>query len=95
MANTNAPPQISISRIIKGSSEDIGQLSLDVYVSHLNDSFLYVISQKVMSSLNMSHFFVEDMIFCYRDGTGVIAHEENSLKPHSKISHSVHYPINL
>jgi hypothetical protein len=43
----------------------------------------------------MSHLFVEDWIFCYRDSTGVIAHEGNSLKPHSKISHGVHYPKNL
>jgi hypothetical protein len=54
-----------------------------------------MISQEVVSSLNMSHFFVKDWIFGYRDGTGVIAHEGNSLKPHSKVSHGVHYPKNL
>jgi hypothetical protein len=48
-----------------------------------------------VSPLNMSHIFVEDWIFGYLDGTGAIAHEENSLKPHSKISHSVHYLKNL
>jgi hypothetical protein len=48
-----------------------------------------------VSPLNMSHLFVEDWIFSYRDGTDVIAHEGNSLKPHSKISHGVHYPKNL
>jgi hypothetical protein len=48
-----------------------------------------------VSSLNMSHFFVKDWIFGYRDGTGVIAHEGNSLKPHSKVSHGVHYLKNL
>ncbi len=60
MANTNFPPQISKSRRIKRFGEDIGQLSLGVYVSHLNVSFLYMISQKVVSSLNMSHLFMED-----------------------------------
>jgi hypothetical protein len=49
----------------------------------------------VMSPLNMSHLFVKDWIFGYWDGTGVITHEGNSLKPHSKISHGVHYPKNL
>jgi hypothetical protein len=65
MANTNFPSQISKSRRIKGFGEDIGQLSLGVYVSHLNVSLLYMISQEVMSSLNMSHLFVEDCIFGY------------------------------
>jgi hypothetical protein len=59
------PPQISKSRRIKGFGEDIGQLFLGVYVSHLNVPFLNVISQKVVSSLNMSHLFVEDYIFGY------------------------------
>jgi hypothetical protein len=59
------PPQISKSRRIKGFGEDIGQLSLGVYVSHINVSFLYVVSQEVVSSLNMSHHFVEDWIFGY------------------------------
>jgi hypothetical protein len=48
-----------------------------------------------VSSLNMSHLFVEDWIFAYLDDTGVIAHEGNSLKDHSKISHDVHYLKNL
>ena len=65
MANTNFPPQISKSRRIKGFSENVGQLSLGVYVSHLNIPFLYMISQKVVSPLNMSHLFVEDWIFGY------------------------------
>jgi hypothetical protein len=43
----------------------------------------------------MSHLFMEDWIFGYRDGTGVIAHERNSLKAHSKISHGVQYSKNL
>jgi hypothetical protein len=89
------PSQISKSRRIKRFGENIGQLSLSVYVSHLNVSVLYMISQIVVSSLNMSNLFVEDWIFGYRDGTGVIAHEGNSLKPHSKVSHGVHYPKNL
>jgi hypothetical protein len=94
MANTNPPPQISKSRRIEGFGENVGQLSLGVYISHLNVSLLYMISQEAMSSLNMSHLFVKDGIFGYRDGTSVIAHEGNSFKPHSKISHSVHYPKN-
>jgi hypothetical protein len=95
MANTNSPSQISKSRRIKGFSEDVGQLSLGVYVSHLNVPLLYMISQKVVSPLNMSHLFVEDWIFGYWDDTGVIVHEGSSLKIHSKISHGVHYPKNL
>jgi hypothetical protein len=95
MANTNFPSQISKSRRIKGFGENVGQLSLGVYLSHLNVSLLYVISQEVASSLNMSHLFVEDWIFGYRDGTGVITHQGNSLKSHSKISHGVHYTKNM
>jgi hypothetical protein len=44
MANTNSPPQISKSRKIKGFGDNVGQLSLSVYVSHLNIPFLYMIS---------------------------------------------------
>jgi hypothetical protein len=92
MANTNFPPQISKSRGIEGFGENIDQLSLCVYVSYLNVSILYTISQEVVSPLKMSHSFVEDWSFGYRDSTGVIAHEGNSLKPHSKLSHGVHNP---
>jgi hypothetical protein len=95
MANTNSPLQISKSRRIKGFGENIGQLSLSVYIPHLNVPLLYMISQKVVSPLNMSHLFVEDWIFGYKDSTGVIAHEGDSLKPHSKISLGVHCPKNL
>jgi hypothetical protein len=62
MANTNFPPQISKTRSIEVFGEDIGQLSLSVDVSHLNVSLLYMISQDVVSSLNMSHLFMEDWI---------------------------------
>jgi hypothetical protein len=65
MVNTNSPPQISKSRRIKGFGENVGQLSLGVYVSHLNIPFFYMISQKMVSSLNMPHLFVEDWIFGY------------------------------
>jgi hypothetical protein len=65
MAITNFPPQISKSRRIKGFDKNVSQLPLCVYVSHLNVSFLSVISQEVVSSLNMSHLFVEDWIFDY------------------------------
>jgi hypothetical protein len=65
MTNTNAPLQISKSRRIKGFDENVSQLPLCVYVCHLNVFFLNVISKEVMSSLNMSHLFVEDWIFGY------------------------------
>jgi hypothetical protein len=92
MENTNFPTQISKARSIEGFSEYISQLSLSVYVSHFNVSLLYMISHEVVSPLKVSHSFVKDWIFGYRDGTGVIAHEGNSLKPHSKVSHVVHNP---
>jgi hypothetical protein len=60
MANTNFPPQISKSRRIKGIGKNVGQLSLGDYVSHLNVPLFYMIPQKVVSPLNMSHLFVED-----------------------------------
>jgi hypothetical protein len=65
MANTNFSLQISKTRRIKGFGEEISQLSLGVYVSHLNVSFLNVISQEVVSPLNMSNLFVQDWIFAY------------------------------
>jgi hypothetical protein len=65
MANTNFPLQISKLRGMKGFGKNVGQLSLDVYVSHLSVPLLYMISQKVVSSLNMSLLFVEDWIFGY------------------------------
>jgi hypothetical protein len=39
-----SPLQISKARSIEGFGEDIGQLSLGVYVSHLKVSLLYMIS---------------------------------------------------
>jgi hypothetical protein len=90
MANTNFPPQIGKARSIEGFDEDIGQLSLGVYVSYLNISFLNMISQEVVSHLKVSRSFMDGWIFSYRDVTDVITHEWNYLKPHSKVSHSVH-----
>jgi hypothetical protein len=92
MANINFSPQISKAKSIERFGEDIGQLSIAVYVSHLNVSLLYMVSQEVVSPLMVSHSLVEDKIFGYEDGTGVITHERNSLKAHSKVSHGVHNP---
>jgi hypothetical protein len=54
------PPQISKSRRIKGFGENVSQLPLCVYVSHLNVSLLYMISQNVVSPLKVSHSLVKD-----------------------------------
>jgi hypothetical protein len=73
MANTNPPPPANQqSEKHRGFGEDIGQLSLCVNVSHLNVSLLYMISQEVVFPLKVSHSLVEEIIFCYRDGTSVI-----------------------
>jgi hypothetical protein len=77
-------------RSIKGFGENNGQLSLCINVSHLYVFILNMVSQEVVSPLNVSHSFVEDRVFGYRDGTGVVAHERNSLKDHSKVSHGVY-----
>jgi hypothetical protein len=58
--NTNSPSQISKAKGIEEFGEDIGQLSLGVYVCHLNVSLLYMVSQEVVSSLNVSHSLMED-----------------------------------
>jgi hypothetical protein len=82
MTTTNSPPQSSKARRIKGVGENNSQLSLDIDVSHLNVSLLNVISQEVMSSLKVSHSFMKDQIFGYRDGTDVVAHERNFVTSH-------------
>jgi hypothetical protein len=41
-----------------------------------------LISEVVLSH-KLSYSFVEDWIFCYRDGTSVVAHKGNSLEDHS------------
>jgi hypothetical protein len=93
MANTNPPPpQGSKARSIKGFGENIGELSLCINVSHLDVSLFNMVSQEVVSPLKVSHSFVEDWDFGYRDDTGVVAHEGNTLKDHSKLSHGVHNP---
>jgi hypothetical protein len=52
MANTNFSSQINKSRRIKGFVENVGQLYLCVYVSHL-----YMISPEVVSPLKLlSHW---------------------------------------
>jgi hypothetical protein len=82
MANTNFLLQSSKVRRIKGFDENISQLSVGIDVSYFNISLLNVISQEVVSPLKVSHSFMEDWIFGYKDGTGVVAHEGNSLKDH-------------
>jgi hypothetical protein len=49
MENTNFPPQSSKARRVKGFGKDVSQLSLFIDISHLNISFLNVISQEVVS----------------------------------------------
>jgi hypothetical protein len=76
----------------QGFDENISQLSLCVNVSHLDISLFHMISQEVVSHFKVFLSFVEDCIFCYRDDTGVVAHEGNSLEDHSKVSRGVHNP---
>jgi hypothetical protein len=92
MANTNFPPKSSKARSIKGSDENISQLSLYINVSHLDVSLFNMVSQEVVSPLKVSHYLMEDWVFGYRNSTGVVAHEGNFLKNYSKVSHSVHNP---
>jgi hypothetical protein len=61
MTKTNPPPRKSANREkSRGLIKNIDQLPLGVYVSYFNIPLLYMISQKVVSPLNMSHLFVED-----------------------------------
>jgi hypothetical protein len=70
-------------------------VSLCINVSHLDVSLFNMVSQEVVSPLKVSHSFVEDWVFGYRDCTGVVTHDGNSLKDHSKVSHGVHNPLDL
>jgi hypothetical protein len=79
-------------RSFKRFGENISQRSLCINVSHLDVSLFNMVSQEVVSHLKMYHSFMEDWVFGYRDGTGVVTHEGNSLKDHSKVSHGVHNP---
>jgi hypothetical protein len=92
MANPIPPPsaQINKARSIKVLGENISQLSLCMNVSHLGISLFNMVSQEMVSSLKVSHSFVKYWIFGYRDGTGVVAHEGNSLEYHSNVCHGVH-----
>jgi hypothetical protein len=60
MANIKFLLQSSKTRNIKWFGENINQLSLCINVSHLYVSLLNMISQEVVSPLNVSHSFVED-----------------------------------
>jgi hypothetical protein len=77
------PLQSSKARSIKEFGENISQLSICVNVSHLDISLFHMISQEVVSHFKVFHSFVEGWVFGYRDDTGVVAHEGNSLKDHS------------
>jgi hypothetical protein len=46
----------------------------------------------MVSQEMVSHSLVEDRVFGYGVGTGIIAHEGNSLEVHSKVSHGVQNP---
>jgi hypothetical protein len=92
MANTNFPPQSCKARSIKGFGENISKLSLSVNVSRLDISLFNMVSQEMVSPLMVSNYFVQDWIFDYRDGIGIVVHEGNSLKDHSKVSHGVPNP---
>jgi hypothetical protein len=57
MANTNFYPQISKSRRIKEFGENVGQLSLGVYIHHLNvPPSLHDLSESGVSSQYVSSF---------------------------------------
>jgi hypothetical protein len=84
--------QSSKVRSIKGIGKNISQLSLCINVSHLDISLFHMVSQEIVSPLKVSHSFVEDWVFGYRDGTGVVTHKGNSLEDHSKVSYGLHNP---
>jgi hypothetical protein len=90
MANTNFPPQSSKARSINRFGENISQLSFCINISHLDISLFNMVSKEIVSPFKVSHSFMEDQVFGYRDCTGVVAHEGNSLEDHSKVSHGVH-----
>jgi hypothetical protein len=79
-------------RSIKGCGKNISQLSLCINVSHVDISLFHMVSQEMVSPLKVSHSFVEDWVFDYRDGTGVVAHKGNSLEDHSIVSYGMHSP---
>jgi hypothetical protein len=65
---------------------------------------MYLISMSPFSTWSLSMWCLLSMclillwktrFFGYRDGTGIVAHEGNYLKDHSKISHDVHNPQDL
>jgi hypothetical protein len=60
MANIDFPLQSSKVRRIKGFGENVRKLSLRINISHLYVSLLKMISQEMVSSLKVSHSFVED-----------------------------------
>jgi hypothetical protein len=85
-------PQSSKMRSIKGFDENINQLSLFINVSHLDVSLFNMVSQEMVSPLMLSHSFMKDWVFSYKNGTSVVAHERNSLINQSKVSHGAHNP---
>jgi hypothetical protein len=54
------PPQRSKMSCIKGFGENISQLPLYVNVSHLDISLFHMISQEVVSHIEVFHSFMED-----------------------------------
>jgi hypothetical protein len=54
-----------------------------------------MVSQEVVPPFKVSQSFVLDWVFGYRDDTGIVAHEGNSLEDHSKVSHGMYNPWDL
>jgi hypothetical protein len=78
MTNTNFPPQISKSRRIKGFGEDVSQLSLYVYLSHLYAPFS-TWSLRKWCLLSTCLFFLWKTGFLATEMTLVLSHMRGTL----------------
>lgn len=93
--NTKLASQTSKSGLIQRFGEDIGYLVLGSNIAKLDIPFLLVISQKVVSDINMFGFGVKYGIFGNTDGTCAITQKRHSRKAQTKITQGVSHPQNL
>jgi hypothetical protein len=62
MANIKLPPQRSKTRRVEGFGENVSQLPLCIDEFHHNNSFLYMVSQEVVSHFDVFDLLVEKWI---------------------------------
>ena len=89
------PSQVGKGYLVKWFCENVSELVLGRNIGQIDLSFLYIVSQEVVSHFNVLGFCVEHWVFSNAYGTGAVTKQRQSGTLLTKVAQSVHDPEEL